>query len=67
MGQIKRIKNNLVSSVKTFWADESAQGMTEYILLLVIILAIATLFRTEIEETVKGKIGDVKSSIMNFK
>lgn len=66
MGQIKRVKNNLVNSVKTFWADESAQGMTEYILLLVVILAIATLFREQIQETVSGKVKEVGGKILEF-
>lgn len=66
MGQIKRVKNNLVNSVKSFWADESAQGMTEYILLLVVILAIATLFREQIQKTVEDKVKDVGGNILNF-
>jgi Flp pilus assembly pilin Flp len=66
MEQVKKIKNNLVSVAKNFWADESAQGMTEYILLLVVILAIAGLFRKQIEEAVKGKLTTVGGDIQGF-
>jgi Flp pilus assembly pilin Flp len=66
MGQIKKVKNNLVTVAKNFWADESAQGMTEYILLLVAILAIAMLFKKQIQDTVSAKLETVGSDIKNF-
>lgn len=66
MEQVKKIKNNLVSVAKNFWADESAQGMTEYILLLVVILAIGMTFKQQIKATVEEKLGNVGESIKGF-
>ena len=48
------------------WKDESAQGATEYILLLVVVLAIAGLFRERIMEAVSGRLDAVSNSLGNF-
>jgi Flp pilus assembly pilin Flp len=66
MEQFMKSKNSLVKIARNFWADESAQGMTEYILLLVAILAIAMLFKKQIQETVSGKLETVGNDIKNF-
>ncbi len=41
---------------KKLWKDESAQGATEYILLLVIVVAIVLMFRGRIQELLQGRI-----------
>lgn len=54
------------STLKTLWADESGQGATEYILLLVIVVAVAMLFKDQIRDTLTQKLADLNSSIMSF-
>ncbi len=52
---------------KKFIQDESAQGATEYILLLVVVVAIAILFRSQIQQIVSDKIGELQGAISSFK
>jgi Flp pilus assembly pilin Flp len=56
----------LSQQLKAIWNDESAQGMAEYALLLVIIVAIAAAFRNKIAEAVNGKLDELKGSIGGF-
>jgi len=51
---------------KTMWKDDSAQGATEYILLVLVVVAILGIFRNQIKEAVKGKLDDVSSQIKGF-
>ncbi len=51
---------------KKLWNDESGQGMTEYILLLVVIVAIALLFGDQIKTAVTAKIGELSEGIGGF-
>ena len=43
------------SFFKKLWQDESAQGATEYILILVVVAAIALAFKGKIVEIIRGK------------
>ena len=52
--------------MKSLWNDESGQGATEYILLLVVVVALATMFRNSITETIKGKLADLNGKIGGF-
>lgn len=52
--------------LKNIWKDESAQGATEYILLLVIVMALAFLFKGKIMEIVEAKLGDISRDISGF-
>lgn len=52
--------------VKNLWQDESGQGATEYILLLVVVVAIAALFRNKIYSAVQSKLGDLSDSLGKF-
>ncbi len=56
-----------MASVKKFftslWRDESAQGATEYILLLVAVVAVVMLFKEQIFGMLKAKMDDLGSSI----
>ena len=45
---------NLMKAFKKFLKDESAQGATEYILLLVAVVAILVLFKEQIMNQVRG-------------
>lgn len=54
-------------ALKKLWQDESAQGATEYILMLVIVVGIAMLFKNQIMTVIKGKVDDLGESIGSFK
>ncbi len=51
---------------KNLWQDESAQGMTEYILLLVVIVAVVAIFKDKIKTALQGKLESLGSDIGNF-
>lgn len=55
---IKRLKNRI--------KNYHGQGMTEYILLLVIIIALAMAFKDPIINAVKNKTSQVEGQIMGF-
>lgn len=52
--------------LKKLWKDESAQGATEYILMLVVVVAIAMLFRKQIMGIIEGKVSKLGSDIQSF-
>lgn len=57
---------NIVKTMKSIWKDESAQGATEYILLLVVVVAIAFIFKNKIREIVTGKLDSISGDIQGF-
>lgn len=59
---MKHLKNMF----KNLWQDESAQGMTEYILLLVVIVAVVAIFKDKIKTALQGKLESLGSDIGNF-
>ena len=59
---MKKLKNIALR----LWKDESAQGTAEYILLLVVIVAVAILFKDKIMDVLKQKTGEVGSQIQDF-
>jgi len=59
---MKKLKNLL----KNLWNDESAQGSTEYILLIVVVVAIVTVLREPIMSAVENKVGELSGSITTF-
>ena len=46
--------------------DQRGQGMTEYALLLLVIVALVTLFRDNITDAVQGKLDSVTSEMGQF-
>ena len=56
----------LTTLMKNLWKDESGQGATEYILLLVVVVALAMMFRGKITETLRSKLEELGSSIGSF-
>ena len=52
---------------KELWSDESGQGATEYILLLVVVVAVGLLFGESIKDAVTSKLQELSSGIANFK
>lgn len=47
--------------------NENGQGAIEYILLLVVVVAIGVAFRKPIVEAVEKKVGELSGDISNFK
>ncbi len=56
----------ITSTLKKLYKDESGQGATEYILLLVVVVALALLFRGKITETISGKLEELGGAIGGF-
>ncbi len=54
---------NLRKHLMNLWADESAQGATEYILLLVAIVALIALFKNQLMTQFNGLMGALSGSI----
>lgn len=52
---MKKIQKTL----KSLWLDESGQGATEYILMLVVVVAIAFAFKDQITGIIEKRTGDV--------
>ena len=52
--------------MKTLWKDESGQGMAEYVLLIVVVLAVAAIFKERILGMVRGKMADVSGKFESF-
>ncbi len=56
----------ITNALKSLWKDESAQGATEYILLLVVVVTLALIFRNQIESAVRSKMSDISGGIGGF-
>ena len=56
----------MTSFIKKLWNDESGQGSTEYILLLMVIVALALLFRNKIYEAIGSKLEQLGQGIGAF-
>lgn len=56
----------VTTMLKNLWKDESGQGATEYILLLVVVVALGMLFRTKITETIQAKLEELSGAIGGF-
>jgi Flp pilus assembly pilin Flp len=54
------------NKITALWKDESAQGATEYILMLVIVVGIAMLFKDKIRGIIEGKVTDLGNDIQGF-
>lgn len=60
------LMKSATSLLKKLWKDESGQGATEYILLLVVVVALALLFRGKITETLSAKLEELGGAIGGF-
>ena len=60
------MKTRFKKHFKRFLQDESGQGTTEYILILVGVVALAVAFKDQIVSIVKEKTGKVGADIMGF-
>ena len=52
--------------MKNLWQDESGQGMAEYVLLIVVILAIALIFKKQLVGMVSKKLDSVGGVMDSF-
>ncbi|MBK9322133.1 MAG: hypothetical protein IPM97_04100 [Bdellovibrionaceae bacterium] len=57
---------SLKSFSKKLFKNQAGQGATEYILLLVVVVALVMMFKSQIKTALDGKLGDLKSSIEGF-
>ena len=53
----------IATKLKSLWADESAQGSTEYILLLAVVAVIGFIFKNKIKDMVTSKLGNVEQGM----
>jgi Flp pilus assembly pilin Flp len=56
---MKKIANTL----KSLWNDESAQGATEYIVLLAVVVIVVVIFRDKIKGMVTDKLNNVSQGM----
>jgi hypothetical protein len=47
--------------------NQRGQGATEYILLLVVVVALVMMFKNQIKQTMEGKLGDLQGMINEIK
>jgi Flp pilus assembly pilin Flp len=52
--------------MKDLWQDESGAAIAEYVLLLVVVMAIGILFKDRIKDAVREKINDVAGQFQGF-
>ncbi|MBK7889526.1 MAG: hypothetical protein IPJ84_01350 [Bdellovibrionales bacterium] len=57
---------SLKARLQALWKDESAQGATEYILILVAVVSVAFIFRTKIKQFVEGRLGNLDTGLNSF-
>ena len=60
------LKDKVLNELKRFWNDEEAQGMMEYILIAVAVVAIATLVGPRIRTMVSNQADTLESNMGNF-
>jgi Flp pilus assembly pilin Flp len=58
---------SLKERAKAIWNDESAQGATEYILILVAVVTVAFIFKGQLTDFVKGRLTALGDGLGNFK
>lgn len=51
---------------KKLISNQAGQGATEYILLLVVVVALVVLFKSQIQGAVSGKLSELQSQIQDF-
>ncbi len=59
--------HKVINTMKSLWKDESAQGATEYILLLAIVVGLAMMFGDKIKGFINNKTESIGSAISGFK
>ncbi len=57
---------SLKAKAAAIWNDESAQGATEYILILVAVVTVAFIFKTQITRFVTERMTNLGQGLGNF-
>ena len=57
---------SLKTKALAIWNDESAQGATEYILILVAVVTVAFMFKKQLMGFVQGRLGNIEGSLNSF-
>ena len=57
---------SLKAKAAAIWNDESAQGATEYILILVAVVTVAFMFKKEMMKFVQGRLGNIETGLNDF-
>lgn len=57
----------LTNFSKKLMKNESGQGATEYILLLVVIVGLVVMFGPKLKEIVQGKVGELSGLVESVK
>lgn len=60
------MKKKVMNKIRALWKDESAQGATEYILLLAIVVGIAMLFGPRIKDMITSKMQEISGKVAGF-
>lgn len=63
---MRKLTQAFKANVLRFWKDEEAQGMIEYILILVAVVAIVTVAGRTIKDTITSKASDLGGEISGF-
>ena len=63
---LKKLNENFKNLAVKVWKDESAQGMTEYILLVVGLVVILGVFRNQFSGTIRSAIDNMTGKITDF-
>lgn len=61
----KKLFSKVKTSLKNLWKDESAQGATEYILLLVVVVALVIMFGPRLKTMLTGRLDTVGGQMEN--
>lgn len=57
---------SFTEKMKQLWKDESAQGATEYILILVAVVTVAFMFKKQITKLVGDRLNNLESATGSF-
>ncbi|MGZ3770633.1 MAG: Flp1 family type IVb pilin [Bdellovibrio sp.] len=63
---MNKFKHKFKNFSKKLFKNESGQGATEYILLLVVVVALVVLFKDKIKSAFEGKVTSLSDSITKF-
>lgn len=61
-----KIMKSIKNVAKRLWNDESGQGMAEYVLLIVVVVTVAFVFRDKIKGMVTTKMDQVGGEFQGF-
>ncbi len=56
----------ILQRLKNIWKDESGQGATEYILMLVIVVSIAVFFGKDLKDMLSKKVQALSGEVQGF-